>query len=149
MGTHYPLNHWRNRASPARAASGASAGRTPEFEREKGKGRKSRVKRERRRGEESPESRQFRRLIAEEPAYRVRGSMRWDGVELPLVEPVGWFADHLEFDRLVCASGLKEFARRPFPGESPDAGEEDGLLVRELDPGARLRLEYRCRRKAT
>jgi hypothetical protein len=61
-----------------------------------------------------------------------------NGAPIPLIEPARWFDDHLEFDRLVCACGLKEFCRRPLPGE--EIGPEgNGVLVREIQVGIRLR----------
>ena len=66
------------------------------------------------------------------------GSLRFNGVAVPLIEPVRWFDDHLEFDRLVCACGLTEFCRPLFASEQRD-GPGDGVLVREIRPGVRLR----------
>jgi hypothetical protein len=91
------------------------------------------------------ESAAFRRhlLAAEscEGLYRRLGSIRLNGIAIPLVEPARWFESHMEFDRLVCAHGLTEFCRRPFPGERLDC-PADGVLVREIRPGVRLRLVY-------
>jgi hypothetical protein len=73
--------------------------------------------------------------------FRRVGSLRLHGVAVPLIEPVRWFDSHMQFDRAVCASGLVEFCRRPFPGE--DVGPDgDGVLVREIQVGIRLRAVF-------
>jgi hypothetical protein len=113
-------------------------------------GRASRRKRDlrsswRRRRGESRESAEFRRhLLAEDAVaevYRRVGSLRFNGVAVPFIEPVRWFDSHMQFDRAVCACGLVEFCRRPLPGE--DVGPlGDGVLVREIRPGVRARLVF-------
>ena len=105
----------------------------------------SRHNRERRRRGESREGAEFRRaMLADEPGeglFRRLGSLRLNGVPVPYIEPVRWFADHMSFDRAVCACGLVEFCRRPLPGE--DVGPlGDGVLVREIRPGVRARLVF-------
>jgi hypothetical protein len=73
--------------------------------------------------------------------YRQSGSIRLNGGPIPFIEPARPAAGHMDFDRAVCGCGLKEFARRPLPGEWLD-GPGDGVLVREIRPGVRLRLVF-------
>jgi hypothetical protein len=102
----------------------------------------------RRRRGESPESAEFRRhLLADaegscEGLYRRRGSVRLNGVPVPFVEPTRWFEDPVDFDRCVCANGLVQFCRHAFPGERLNCPVADGVLVREIRPGVRMRLVY-------
>jgi hypothetical protein len=101
----------------------------------------------RRRRGESRESAAFRRHLLGDGAESCEGvfcrvgSVRLNGVPIPLIEPARWFDSHMQFDRAVCASGLKEFCRRPFPRE--DIGPVgDGVLVREIQVGIRLRAVF-------
>jgi hypothetical protein len=88
-------------------------------------------------------------MMEEAPAFRVVDYVRWDGDLLPLVEPAREFDDFLLFDREVCLCGVTAFARWSFPNESVEPvqeGETIGFTVRELLPGARMRMEIRWRR---
>ncbi len=76
-----------------------------------------------------------------------------DGVEVPIVLPLAEWDDPGEFDRAVCAAGLKTFLRPLTAADQPDpsrrirGGPGDELprfagthiLVRELAPGIRTR----------
>src|SRR4051812_19498776 len=72
---------------------------------------------------------------------------------VPIVVPRGDVADHMQFDRAVCAAGLKKFLRPVTPSDQPDparalrGGETpppqflgSHVLVEELSPGLRTRV---------
>jgi hypothetical protein len=80
------------------------------------------------------------------------------GVVHAVIEPRVAYADHSDFDREVCLAGLKRFVRPIMPSDrrndlaiDPDSGEWDtsgddpailgsaGVLVREVQPGFRIR----------
>jgi hypothetical protein len=66
------------------------------------------------------------------------------GDSVPLVRPLDADASQLEFDRALCASGLKRFVRAAMRDEWPEVMEmprlHDHVLVREEVPGVRVRL---------
>lgn len=69
------------------------------------------------------------------------------GASLPVVEPRGPIADHMAFDRAVCAAGLKLFIRPATAGDWPEADREidpalgryTHVVVREMSEGVRVR----------
>jgi hypothetical protein len=67
------------------------------------------------------------------------------GMSLPIVEPLRCVEDHMEFDRQICAAGLKRFVRRILPSDLPAIapGVDDHVshvLVAEHTPGLRSRI---------
>jgi hypothetical protein len=81
------------------------------------------------------------------------GIMRVEDEDLPIVLPRAEGDDHAEFDRRVCAAGLKAFVRPAWESdrarirELADHLDEPAMrthpshvLIRELSPGVRTRL---------
>jgi hypothetical protein len=81
-------------------------------------------------------------------AQRVSNFLAVIGVEgrpTPLVEPIAACADHADFDRELCAAGIKRFVRQrmesDWPSEVTDGQALPGhLLVTEKTPGVRTRV---------
>jgi hypothetical protein len=80
------------------------------------------------------------------------------GVVHAVIEPWIAYADHADFDREICLAGLKRFVRPVMPSDrrhdlavDPDSGawkpsgddpailEYESVLVREVEPGFRMR----------
>jgi hypothetical protein len=125
-------------------------------------GRKSRQKRERRSQQgESPHSVAFRQWMErdradedfdrrieqhaedhpDEPNFaaleacaRCLGVIRVGGVPVFAVEPIGPCEDQMEFDRAVCAAGLKRFIRRPMASDYPREGHAINPRTGRRDP---------------
>jgi hypothetical protein len=139
----------------------------------------------RRRRGESREGAEFRREVIREQVFaglgavvtdpetltsvaNYLGSILRDGVPLPMIEPARPFADHMEFDRIVCGCGLKRYFRPVMPDDRPGSGtpinpqtgqpdptitippEFQGkgvpgagryLLIQEVTPGVRMRFD--------
>jgi hypothetical protein len=68
--------------------------------------------------------------------------------KLPVIEPTGTHATHEEFDRMVCATGVRKFVRPIMDNEwqlTPDIpifGMPDHVLVIELSRGVRRRCGF-------
>jgi hypothetical protein len=86
----------------------------------------------------------FERLV------RPLGSCLIEGREEFVIEPVNPPPDHMEFDRQVCAFGLKSFLRPVMPSDFPkewpanwpprsSAEKCNHVLVTEASPGVRTR----------
>ncbi len=115
-------------------------------------GRQSRQKRERKaapvRGQ-SDHAAQFRLamhdVLAEDKhaldsVCRKVAVMEVDGEQVTWIEPLRKYDDCMEFDRAVCAAGLKRYARRGMPSDVPDRPDlkiPEMLIVEEIKPGIR------------
>jgi hypothetical protein len=125
-------------------------------------GRKSRQKRARRSQQaESPEGAVFRQWMdrdqadedfdrrierhardrPDEPDFaalevcaRCLGVIRVGGVPVFAVEPIGLCEDQMEFDKAVCAAGLRRFIRRPMESDYPGHGTPINPRTGESDP---------------
>jgi hypothetical protein len=115
-------------------------------------GKQSRRKRERR--TETRESRAFREQYALETMWEALGEKRWeydrvglamisnlvdvardlDGEWIPVIEPLRAYDDHMEFDRAICAAGVKRFMRRTMPSDQPGYGTPLNPQTMEPDP---------------
>jgi hypothetical protein len=65
------------------------------------------------------------------------------GTLVPLLRPKDPGLDQMEFDRRVCAAGVKAFVRVRLADDFPPGVEPPGeyTLVRECAPGVRLRCD--------
>jgi hypothetical protein len=97
-------------------------------------GKRRRQKRQRRQGD-------VPRLegLAEVPG--VPAFLPWGGT-CPLVVPLTTWDDPTDFDREVCARGLKLYARPALPGDWPPGVDNGyvGVIVREAGQGVRVRV---------
>jgi len=87
------------------------------------------------------------------------GTVTVEGRPVPVVLPradyTGDDFDYMEFDRAICEAGVREFVRPVSPGDQPNPSKQISgpplpadcrlscpwILVRELHPGVRARLE--------
>jgi hypothetical protein len=74
------------------------------------------------------------------------GTYRLPEGDAPLIVPLREWADHMDFDRLVCERGVKRFVRPAMPSDFPvellrtrAAGEF--VYVEEVRPGMHIRAE--------
>jgi hypothetical protein len=80
---------------------------------------------------------------------RPGGVANIEGERVPVVLPLEDLEDHTEFDRQICAAGLKRFLRPLAPSDQPDPAGVYGpeaprftgshILVHELTEGVRGR----------
>jgi hypothetical protein len=81
---------------------------------------------------------------------RLAGVVQSGGEILLVIEPARPFDDHMEFDRVICAAGVKAFVRRTMESDQPGSGTPldpsvpvpdyrfpEHLVVREATPGMR------------
>jgi hypothetical protein len=82
--------------------------------------------------------------------------IRVGDVPVPVVEPLAPCEDNMDFDRAVCAAGVKRFVRRSMPSDAPGSGRPldptipvpqvnpgDWLIVLEIQEGLRVKQTIR------